>query len=127
MKLIFTTLILLNICHYLGDYTHLSRPYMLAAKRFGTPLSPIIAHAWVHAGLMAIPLIFITHNIHLTGLLVLFQFVTHFIIDVLKGKFNYWFKAFQNNTAYPHWYLFGFDQFLHQLVIIIMAYFIFYS
>jgi len=49
------------------------------------------------------------------------QTVLHFAIDVLKGRVNKWFPLVQNPAAYPHWYVFGVDQFLHTAVIIILT------
>lgn len=117
-------LILLFFCHFLADYTHLSTSWMLNAKRLGTPLFPIFIHALVHATLMGWVIGFYTLNLELTVLLILFQLTTHFIIDVLKGKCNVWFPSASSPMNKLHWILFGFDQFLHALVIILMTYFI---
>ncbi len=87
-----TLLILLFLCHFLADYTHLSTKWMLDAKRIGKPLWPILCHAGNH--------------------------------DVLKGKCNVWFPSAANPANKLHWILFGFDQFLHAVVIILMAYFV---
>jgi hypothetical protein len=115
-------LIGLFFCHWLADYTHLSMPHMLAAKRFGTPLFPILQHAAVHALIMTIFLFFI---IGLPQLLVIkltaFQLITHFLIDLWKGRMNGWFPSIQNPANKFHWYVFGFDQYLHSLVIIAMT------
>ncbi len=115
--------IALQICHWIADYTPLSTPWMLKAKRFGIPLLPILAHAGVHAICM---LIVMLHLLPVEkGWLVLqlsgFQLLTHFIIDVLKGKTTYYFPILQDNTKSPYWTLMGFDQLLHQVVIIIMV------
>ena len=115
-------LIVLFICHWLADYTHLSTSWMLNAKRLGTPIFPILIHAIVHATLMflSLNLIFgITGNL-LIGLFV-FQMLTHFSIDLWKGKMNVWFPALQSPANKWHWIVFGFDQYLHALVIIIMS------
>jgi hypothetical protein len=112
-------LIGLNICHFIGDYTHFSTGTMLSAKRIGKPLLPIFKHAAVHACLMGPLLVLCAHNWYW---LVLFELVTHFIIDVLKGRLNGWFPKLSNPANKFHWYIFGADQFLHQLVIIIIAF-----
>ncbi len=114
-------LIGLFICHWLADYTHLSTDWMLNAKRLGKPLHPILVHALVHATLMflvLIPFIGLSDKI---WKLFLFQLITHFLIDVLKGRMNGWFPSLQSPTNKWHWILFGFDQFLHALVIIGMS------
>lgn len=112
----------LLICHLLGDYTHLSTAWMLNAKRLGTPLHPILCHASVHGILMSIFLLFMGVDIILVGKLFIFQVVTHFLIDVWKGKMNVWFPSLQSPMNKEHWIIFGVDQTLHMLVILTMAY-----
>lgn len=112
-------LIGLFICHFLADYTHLSTSWMLSAKRLGKPLTPILTHAMVHTLLMGIFLgCFGVSN---TVLLMGFQLVTHFIIDVWKGRMNGWFPEIQNPANKWHWIVFGFDQLFHAIVIILMS------
>lgn len=117
-------LIGLNLCHFLGDYTHLSTQEMLKSKRTGKAFPYIIMHGFIHAFLMGLFLIYIIpHKIELWYGLFMFQFLSHTVIDVLKGKLNVWFPALANPANKYHWYVFGADQFLHQLVIIIMTYY----
>ena len=117
-------LILLFLAHYIADYTHLSTVWMLNAKKIGKPLFPIFIHALVHSLLMTIIIIFFTDwNILILYLLII-QLLSHFIIDTLKGKMNIWFPSIQNPANKFHWYVFGFDQYLHILVIILMNYLI---
>ncbi len=126
-------LIGLFICHWLADYTHLSTGWMLSAKRLGKPLTPIFVHALMHSALMTL---FITlyywvkNDYNLLGdsygfidNLFLIQLITHFAIDVWKGKMNNWFPALQSPANKWHWIVFGFDQLLHALVIIGMSYY----
>lgn len=110
-------LILLLVCHYIGDYTHLSTPRMLSAKRIGWPIGPIIMHAAVHAVLMFAVMIYYTTSNIVLGCMLL-EFGTHFFIDVLKGKMNVWFPVVADPREKAHWYIFGFDQLLHQVVIV---------
>lgn len=114
-------LISLFVCHFLADFTHLSTGWMLAAKRLGKPLWPIMAHALVHGVLMAIVVYGFTENIYLTLLLGTFQAASHFCIDVLKGRMNGWFPSLQNPANKWHWVVFGADQLLHAIVIILMV------
>lgn len=121
-------LILLSICHWAADFTHLSTAQMLEAKKFGTPLSPIFQHAMVHTSLMLIIIFsyFIFNGVEeypgkLT-MLIWLELLTHFGIDVLKGKLNKWFPSLQNPANKYHWYIFGADQFLHMTVIFLMVY-----
>ncbi|MBN8701491.1 MAG: DUF3307 domain-containing protein [Bacteroidetes bacterium] len=108
---------LLNICHLFGDFSPLSTSKMLQAKEKGTPSIPIFLHASIHGLLMLSVLVFFC-SIKLAIILCLFEIVTHFLIDTWKGKMNVWFPIFSDNKNKYHWMLFGFDQFLHQLVIV---------
>ena len=116
-----TILIGLFICHWLADYTHLSTTWMLNAKRLGKPYYPIFIHACVHGLLMSVPLFFAVGYTHQLLQLVCFQIITHFIIDMWKGRMNGWFPSLQNPANKWHWIVFGFDQLLHAIVIIKMA------
>jgi hypothetical protein len=95
---------------------------MLNAKSVGKPLLPIFAHAAVHALLMAIVLAFGQITFALWFNLVMFQLLSHFLIDLWKGRMNVWFPIVQSPASKWHWILFGFDQFLHAVVICIMYY-----
>jgi hypothetical protein len=117
-----TLIILLLTFHWLADYTYLSTPWMLKAKKFGTPIFPIFVHASIHGALMFIILLFFT-NIQTAILLAAFQIITHFTFDTLKGRFSYWFPILQDNMKYPYWIIMGFDQLLHQVVIVLMAWY----
>lgn len=118
-------LIGLFICHFLADYTHLSTAWMLNAKRLGKPLYPIFTHAFIHASLMLVllALVFGLSGFKL-DVLFIFQLITHFLIDVWKGRMNGWFPTLQSPANKWHWIVFGFDQLLHAIVIILMSYFI---
>ncbi len=118
----FKLLILLNFCHLLGDFSPLSTAWMLNAKRFGKPLFPIFVHAAVHASLMLSVLFFFT-ELKYALLLAGFQLITHFIIDVWKGRMNGWFPVFSDMNNKAYWFLFGFDQLLHQMVILTMVWY----
>ena len=108
-------------CHFIGDFTHASRPWMLSAKRFGTPTLPIFAHAIVHAVLMGVVCwLMLSWKAGLVALII--QLSTHFAIDVSKGRMNRSFDKFQDPARYPHWYLFGADQMAHNVVILAISY-----
>ena len=118
------TILLLSLffCLFLGDFTHLSTKWMLDAKRVGQPIFPILCHAIVHGCLMSIALLFfVSIQSQIYWHLVEFQIITHFIIDVWKGKMNVWFPELANPVNKLHWYVFGIDQFFHATVIIIMV------
>lgn len=110
-------LLALNACHWIGDYTHASRPWMLAAKKFGKPTGPILIHASVHAALMFLACWALV-GFGAGAIAFAIQLPTHFGIDVLKGRMNGWFPSLQNPANYFHWWVFGADQFAHQAVII---------
>lgn len=116
-----TILLVLNLCHWVGDFTHATRPGMLAAKMLGKPLLPIAAHALVHTVLMALAC-WVLIGANAAAIAVLIQFPTHFGIDVLKGRLNGWFPSLRSPMNVYHWYVFGADQLAHQVVIISIAF-----
>jgi len=116
-------LILLFVCHFLADFTWLSRPFMLKAKRFGTPVWPILAHALVHGVLMfLLSLCFLSFSAAI--LVFIIQTLAHWLIDIGKGRATYYIKSTQDNTNVEYFVLFGLDQTLHNLTIILIWYFI---
>jgi len=116
-------LIVLNACHWAADFTHLSTDWMLNAKRHGKPLYPIFIHALVHAILFFI-VVFFAYDFDKAILAGAFQLVTHFLIDLIKGKLNFYFKRLEDSTNKFHWWVFGADQFMHHLIIVITVYLI---
>ena len=117
-------LLVLFFCHLLADYTHLSTAWMLNAKRLGKPLFPIFAHAMMHSVLMGIALWIMGIDSETMAKLMLFQLITHFAIDVWKGRMNGWFTALQSPANKWHWIVFGTDQYFHAVVIILMVHYI---
>lgn len=115
-------LIQLFACHYLADFSHFSNDWMLAAKKIGKPLFPIFCHAGIHAILMAIVLMLYGLSLDLISVLSVLQLYTHFFIDLGKGKMNYYFPSLQSPSNKWHWFVFGLDQFLHTIVILLMAF-----
>lgn len=120
---IILTLIVLNICHWLGDFTHLSTNWMLSAKRLGKPIFPILIHALVHSLLFYIA-IYIMYNAESAMIGGLVQLTTHSMIDIWKGKMNAWFPKLQDISNKFHWWIFGIDQMLHHFVIILIVFMI---
>ncbi len=111
--------LLLLACHWAGDFTHLSRPYMLAAKRIGYPFGPILDHAVVHGALMfSVLFIAVSPIAAITALFI--EVPTHFGIDVLKGKMNEWVPSLQSPANTFHWWVFGIDQYAHVAVIVLI-------
>jgi hypothetical protein len=75
----------------------------------------------MHALLMFAFLGFVNLGSEKLVLLSVFQLITHFLIDVWKGKMNSWFPSLQSPANKWHWIIFGLDQLFHALVIIKMA------
>lgn len=113
-------LVLLLITHWLADYTHLSTKWMLNAKAAGRPLLPILAHAGVHALLVLMVLAAFVDLPRALGL-AFFQLVSHFLIDLGKGRISVSFPALKNPCNQWHWCLFGLDQLLHQIVLVLIS------
>ncbi len=97
---------------------------MLRAKKKGKPLSANFSHAGVHGLLMLIFLSFFQQiDSWMLLKLAAFQVVTHFIIDVLKGRVKALYATLQDSENRWYWTLYGFDQYLHALVIVAMSYY----
>lgn len=109
----------LFFCHFLADYTPLTTSWMLQAKKFGKPLFPIFIHALVHSVLMGLFLLCI--GINYIFPLMAIQLTTHLFIDVMKGRLSGWFPALLQTENKWFWIVFGADQFMHALVIILMT------
>ncbi|MCR5821127.1 MAG: DUF3307 domain-containing protein [Bacteroidaceae bacterium] len=118
---IILVLISLIICHYLADF-QLTTPSMIAAKAKGSPVVPIISHAAVHALLIFLCLLIAGTAWELSSILAGIEFITHFIIDSLKGRLTALYPTLADMQKKPYWQLYGLDQFLHILVIIIIWY-----
>lgn len=119
-------LLILFFCHFLAEFTYLSNKWMIEAKRLGTPNLPILAHAGVHSTLMGLSLLFLGVDFYKIIIVFVLQLITHFSIDLLKGKMNYWFPKLQDPENKLHWIVFGFDQYLHSIVIILLSYYLVY-
>lgn len=117
----FLILALLGLMHTLADYTHLSTKWMLQAKMEGKPILPIMAHAGVHAVLFTFVALFFGTWWQIL-LVFLIQFGCHFGIDFLKGKMNVWFPTLKSTENKFHWYVFGADQYLHYITILLCTF-----
>lgn len=113
-------LLALFFCHFLADYTPLSDAKMLAAKRFGRPFTPILAHGYMHGALMGLTLFAFGVKPISVVLLALGQTWVHAGIDTLKGRLNAPYEVLQSPANVLHWVVFGADQYLHAAVIILM-------
>ena len=106
--------------HFLGDFSPLSTRKMNRAKVSGNHISQIMLHALVHATLVGLVCFIFRLEYKEILLLFAFQFITHFLIDLTKAKLTISFKVFQDSTTKPFWILFGFDQYLHAVVMILI-------
>jgi len=112
----------LFFCHWMADFSPLSTDWMLKAKQVGKPLFPIFVHACVHGLLMlGIFVAFFPSKMSEWIWLIGLQIVSHFLIDVWKGKMNAWFPVLSDPTNKWNWFVFGMDQYLHATIIVFMA------
>ena len=112
-------LIFLLVCHYLADFC-LTSPAMIRAKADGRNIWPILLHASVHAFLIGLCLLLWGISWKLVLLMMLAELVTHFLIDTGKGRLTARYPTLADQQRKPYWMLYGFDQFLHLLVIVII-------
>jgi len=109
----------LLISHFLFDYGR--APKMIEAKSKGTPLFPIFQHALLHT--IGVFIVLAINGVFFPKILILslFQLLTHFIIDVSKGKLESRYPNLKNSNSPLHWHLFQLDQFLHITVMFIIS------
>ena len=112
-------LVVLLLCHYLADFC-LTLPVMIRAKADGRGIGGIMMHAAVHAMLMGVCLLFFGVRIKLLLLLIVIEWLSHFIIDSAKGRVSVRWPVLSDAHKKPYWMLYGFDQLLHQLVIVVI-------
>ena len=111
----------LLVCHYLADFC-LTMPMMIRAKADGRNPWPIALHAAIHAVLMGLCLWIYGTGWQLLLVLMTIELVTHFGIDVSKARISYKFPLLSDSGKKPYWMLYGFDQLLHQMVVILIWY-----
>lgn len=114
-------LIVLLVCHYLADFC-LTMPVMIRAKADGRKLWPIALHATIHAVLIGLCLLAYGVGWQLLLVLMMTELISHFIIDVLKAQISIQFPSWSDSRHKPYWMLYGLDQLLHQMVVIIIWY-----
>ena len=117
----FPLLISLLVCHFLADYC-LTTPQMIEAKATGKHLPHIVLHAAVHAVLIGVVLLVFEVTFAIIAWLFALELVTHFVIDYGKGFLGRRFPSLSDNTKKAFWVLYGFDQLLHLLVIVMIVY-----
>ena len=114
-------LIVLLICHYLADFC-LTLRVMIRAKADGRRLWPIMLHAAVHALLIGACLVVYGVNWQLLLMLMLVELLTHFLIDTAKARLSAACPTLADSRRKPYWMLYGLDQLLHQMVIVVIWY-----
>lgn len=112
----------LLMCHYLADFCF-TFPAMIKAKADGRNPWPIMLHTGIHAGLVGISLLLWGVSWNLLLMLALVEFVSHFLIDTAKGRLTARYFILANMQKKPYWMLYGFDQLLHLLVIVMIWYY----
>lgn len=110
-------LISLLVCHYLADFCF-TTPKMIRAKADGRDPWPIMLHAAIHAGLMAICLLLWSISWKAVLLAIAVEWITHFLIDLTKARLSIRFLILTDQQQKPYWMLYGLDQLLHQMVIV---------
>ncbi len=112
-------LIVLLTCHYLADYC-LTLPVMIRAKADGKTYWPIALHSFIHAALIGVCLLI--WNVSWSQILMLsaLEFGSHFFIDTAKGRLSARFPVLAGIHGKPYWILYGFDQLLHQMVLVLI-------
>lgn len=112
-------LIALLVCHYLADYC-LTLPVMIRAKADGKTYWPIVLHSIVHAALVGVCLLLWSVSWSQMLMLMALEMVSHFIIDTAKGRLSANFPVLADVQRKLYWMLYGFDQLLHQMVIVLI-------
>jgi hypothetical protein len=108
--------------HYLGDFTPLSTPGMLAAKANAKPMWLIAAHALVHTVLVALVIwVVVFPAWSILALAAGIEFVTHFALDAGRARLGRRIPNLNDPTRNVFWYALGLDQFAHALVLVYLA------
>lgn len=112
-------LVILLACHFIGDYCLTSKA-MLEAKESGKNLGQLALHACINGLMIAVGSYFIgiDHFLLFSVIYWVVEFVTHFVIDYVKGLVGRIFPVFRDIHKKPYWILHGVDQMLHCCVII---------
>jgi len=113
----------LMTAHFLGDFTVLATPRMLESKATGRSLHWIAAHAGVHGVLVApVALAFGSFERALAAVAVVT--LSHLIIDTGRSLLMVRYPVLADATRKQFWSALGFDQLLHGLVLIWVAWYV---
>jgi hypothetical protein len=114
---IIVLLALLLVKHFVWDFYY-QPPYMWQNKGTFGHWGGVV-HSGIHAFTTFIILLFFTTPL-LALLLMLFEFVVHYLTDYAKMNINR-IKGWGATTHNEFWQLTGFDQLMHQLTYIVIA------
>lgn len=126
IETILIILILFNFKHLLSDFLFQTF-YMLEGKKkdgWGF-IYPLSLHCSVHV-LLSMPIVIFYMGVNLWWLLPL-EFIIHFLLDRLKAGPKYGGRFTMNESPGIFWFLFGVDQFFHQLTYILFLSIFLYS
>ncbi|MDX1578077.1 MAG: DUF3307 domain-containing protein [Gemmatimonadota bacterium] len=112
---------LLLVAHYLGDFSPLASARMQSAKAGNGSQIWILAHAGVHAALVLAAVAVVSRSPSLLLAAAGIEFGTHLFLDVTKMRLSRRSVALRDPTRAPFWYLHGFDQLIHGLVLVWIA------
>ena len=106
-----------QVKHFVADYP-LQIPYMLRKFRPGWDFFiPLSAHCFVHSIFTVFIALYWNPSLWWLGLL---DFVAHFVMDRLKSGPKY-LGRYNNMAQSAYWISFGFDQMVHHLTHIYIA------
>ena len=115
---VLTALVLFQLKHYLCDFVLQTQSQVLAKGIYGAMGG--IRHAGFHA-IGSVPALLVLTRSPLAILaFVLFEFVLHYHVDFTKARVD----AAQGWTVadQQYWFVFGLDQFVHQLTYLAFVY-----
>jgi hypothetical protein len=105
-----------SVKHFLADFVLQTKWIALGKDRRDAWLQPLGAHVAIHAGLALLIILVVAPRL---WWLALVDFAVHFAIDRGKSILGRWGQWGPQDA--PYWWLFGFDQLLHQLTNIGLA------
>jgi hypothetical protein len=105
-----------SLKHFLADFVLQTKWIALGKDRRDAWLMPLGAHVATHAGLAFAIILVVAPRL---WWLALVDFAVHFTIDRGKSIVSRWGQWGPQDG--PYWWLFGFDQLLHQLTNIALA------
>lgn len=109
-------------CHCAGDFSPLSTARMLEAKRSATGHGWILAHAGVHAILVAVAVAVLAGpGLSIIAAAFVLELGTHFVIDAVRARIGVRSPRYADPDSRSFWYLFGVDQLAHGLVLVVIA------